>query len=113
MRIARILCAIALLASSTAAWPQPAYCDKALCKAWTGPGWYVLYGDYFSKKMLKAGPFPDQASCKVKAAQLAKKNPDMASSPIAGSNLEEVAGEFFCLLLESGEKAAEDYMKPI
>lgn len=111
MRIVRILCAIALLGSSTAAWSQKSYCDKKVCKAWAGPGWYVLYGGYFSKKMIKAGPFQDQETCKVEAANLTKKNPDMVSRPIAG-NVQEVVGEFFCLIINSGEKAAEEYMSP-
>lgn len=112
MQIVRVFCAIALLASATAAWPQKSYCDKAFCKSWTGPGWYVVYGGYIGNQMLTAGPLPDQAGCKVEAARLAKKNPEMVRSPIAGSNVEEVVGEFFCLLLESGEKAAKDYMTP-
>jgi hypothetical protein len=62
--------------------------------------------------MLKAGPFPDQASCMVEAAQLARKNPEMVSNRTPGSNVEEVVGEFFCLLVQSGEKAAQDYMIP-
>jgi hypothetical protein len=37
----------------------------------------------------------------------------MVSIPIPGSNVAEVVGEFFCLLIESGEKAANDYMTPI
>ena len=112
MRIIGILCAAAVLGSSTTAWSQKAYCDKKVCKAWAGPGWYVLYGGYFSKKMLKGGPFQDQESCKVEAAQLTKKNPEMVSTPIAGSNAHEVVGEFFCLIIDSGEKAAEEYMNP-
>ena len=95
----------ALILWSTAAWAQPAYCDKAQCKSWSGPGWYVVYGGFFSNKMLKAGPLADQDSCKAEAAQLTKKNPDMVSS--------QTGTEFFCLLVESGEKAAKDYMTPI
>lgn len=113
MRIIPIFCAAALLGSSTAAWSQKAYCDKKVCKAWNGPGWYVLYGDYFSKKMLKSGPFQDQVRCKAEAAQLAKRNPEMVSTRIGGSNVHEVVGEFFCLIIDSGEKAAEEYMNPI
>jgi len=110
MRYSRAVVA-ALILWSTAAWPQPAYCDKAQCKAWTGPGWYVLYGGYFGKKMLKAGPFADQESCKVESARLTKKNPEMVSSQIGGSNVAEVVGEFFCSLIESSE-AAKDHMIP-
>lgn len=113
MRIIPIVCAVALLGSSTAAWSQKAYCDKKTCKAWTGPGCYVLYGDYFSKKMLKSGPFQDQASCKVEASKLAKKNSEMVSTPIADGNVQEVGSEFFCLIIDSGAKAAEEYMNPI
>jgi len=48
----------------------------------------------------------------VEAAQLARKNPEMVSNRTPGSNVEEVVGEFFCLLVQSGEKAAQDYMIP-
>ena len=95
----------ALILWSTAATAQPAYCDKAQCKAWSGPGWYVVYGGYLSNKMLKSGPLADQDTCKAEAARLTKKNPDMVSS--------QTGMEFFCLLVESGEKAAKDYMTPI
>lgn len=108
-----IFCAATLLTLSTAAWSQKSYCDKKVCKAWTGSGWYVVYGSYLSKKQLKGGPFQDQESCKVEAAQLAKKNPEMVSAPIGGSNANEVIGEFYCLIIDSGEKAAEEYMNPI
>ena len=112
MRLLRILCATALLASSTGAWAQPAYCDKTLCKAWTGPGWYVVYGGYFSKQMLKAGPLADQECCKAEAAKLARKSSATGPNPTPEGRVEVVEAEYFCLLLESGEKAARDYMIP-
>ena len=106
MRIIPIASAAALLVSPTAAWSQPSYCDKAQCKAWTGPGWYVIYGGYFGPRMLKAGPFPDQASCKAEAARLTDKSPKPEGEVV------EVGPEYFCLIVGSGE-AAKEYMIPV